>query len=767
MYNNNVVLPQITFFTTELHCWRKIVHLCWYNKQPQRMNNMQTIERREFLQLYRRLYLFLRQSWEQDKVRQLREMVTASLQPAVNDGEQFDDLILEMRTALITVDEIGLRQHAVTAVLLFRSVAAGLYQLGDIRQLFGDEVELILRGLNKISRFSDKRSAVESENYMKLLLSMAEDIRVVFVLIARQLQLMREAKSVEDSRRLDLAVETSYLYAPLAHRLGLYAIKSELEDLSLKYTDRDSYDYVAQKLNESKRSREKYIREFIEPVEERLSKTGLTFDIKGRTKSIHSILNKLKKQKIEFENIYDLFAIRVILDAPADQEKAQCWQVYSVITDMYQPNPRRLKDWLSIPKSNGYESLHITVMGPNSRWVEVQIRSRRMDEIAERGLAAHWKYKGVKEETTLDSWLTSLRESLEDKEVNLSQKLTDFKLDLYEEEIFVFTPKGDLFKLPKGATVLDFAFSIHSKLGASCISGRVNGKNVPIKHMLMSGDQVEINTSAHQTPKQDWLNFVITSRARTKIRQLLKEETGKQVDIAKETLSRRMKNRKIEVEDAHLMQLIKKLKYKTVTDFYADIAAEKLDVNWVIDRYLELGNRESESRDATPQVSAGLFTLKTDSRVSHSSDELVIDQNLTGVDYKLAKCCNPIFGDEIFGFVSSQGIKIHRVNCPNAQDLFSRFGYRVIKARWSGTTGSSNYTIVLRVIGNDQINIVANLMSIISKEDGVQLRAISIDSNDGLFQGNISVMLANTSMLEQLIRKLRVVKGVKSVTRLN
>ena len=390
-----------------------------------------------------------------------------------------------------------------------------------------------------------------------------------------------------------------------------------------------------------------------------------------------------------------------------------------------------------------------------------------MDEIAERGLAAHWKYKGVKEESTLDSWLTTLRESLEDKESNLSQKLTDFKLDLYEEEIFVFTPKGDLFKLPKGATVLDFAFAIHSKLGASCISGRVNGKNVPIKHPLKSGDQVEINTSTHQTPKQDWLSFVITSRARTKIRQLLKEEAGKQVDIAKETLSRRMKNRKIEVDDAHLMQLIKKLKYKTVTDFYADIAAEKLDVNWVIDRYLELESRESESRDAVQQISAGQFTLKTDARESHSSDELVIDQNLTGVDYKLAKCCNPIFGDEIFGFVSSQGIKIHRVNCPNAQDLFSRFGYRVIKARWSGSTGSSNYTIVLRVIGNDQINIVANLMSIISKEEGVQLRAISIDSNDGLFQGNISVMLANTSMLEQLIRKLKAVKGVKSVTRLN
>ena len=314
---------------------------------------------------------------------------------------------------------------------------------------------------------------------------------------------------------------------------------------------------------------------------------------------------------------------------------------------------------------------------------------------------------------------------------------------------------------------MDFAFAIHSKLGATCISGRVNGKNVPIKHLLKSGDQVEINTSSHQTPKQDWLSFVITSRARTKIRQLLKEEAGKQVDIAKETLSRRMKNRKIEVDDSHLMQLIKKLKYKTVTDFYADIAAEKLDVNWVIDCYLELESRESESRDAIQQLSAGQFTLKTDTRESHSSDELVIDQNLTGVDYKLAKCCNPIFGDEIFGFVSSQGIKIHRINCPNAQDLFSRFGYRVIKARWSGSTGSSNYTIVLRVIGNDQINIVANLMSIISKEEGVQLRAISIDSNDGLFQGNISVMLANTSMLEQLIRKLKAVKGVKSVTRLN
>ena len=732
------------------------------------MSDISIIDRSEFLQLYRKLYSFLRQAWDVEKIVRLKEMVQRSLQIKEEaESGALDDLMGLMRTALITIEEIGLKQPTVCAVLLFHQVVNDAYSLDEVKRLFGSEVEVILRGLKRINSFSDKRTAVESENYMKLLLSIAEDIRVVFIMIARQLQLMRDAKAAGRSQRLDLSVESTYLYAPLAHRLGLYTIKSELEDLSLKYTDRDTYDFIAQKLNESKRSRDQYIQEFISPLKDLLDKTGLKYDIKGRTKSIHSIYNKLKKQKIEFEGIYDLFAIRVILDAPAEQEKSQCWQVYSIVTDMYQPNPKRLKDWLSIPKSNGYESLHITVMGQDAKWVEVQIRTKRMDEIAERGLAAHWKYKGIKEESTLDSWLNSLRESLEDKETNLNQKLTDFRLDLYDEEIFVFTPKGDLFKLPRGATVLDFAFAIHSKLGATCMSGRVNGKNVPIKHILKSGDQVEINTSSHQSPKQDWLNIVVTSKARTNIRQLLKEEAGKQVDIAKETLSRRMKNRKIEVDDARLMQLIKKLRYKTVTDFYVDISSEKMDVNWVIDRYLEQENRESESRDPHLTQSAESFTLKNAPGEFKSSDELVIDQDLTGIDYRLAKCCNPIFGDDIFGFVSSQGIKIHRVNCPNAHDLFSRFGYRVLKARWSGTTGSSSYTIVLRVIGNDQINIVANLISIISKEEGVQMRSISIDSNDGLFQGNISVMLANTSMLEQLIRKLKVVKGVKSVTRLN
>lgn len=724
----------------------------------------------DFKHAYRNIYRFLREKWDMDKTKRLRAVLDDFVQTFGADANStlMDEFWFHLRVVTAAKDEVNLKQPEIAAMLLFTPVRQNRYTVDETEKTFGGVTADILTGLLKINEFSGRKTAVESENYIKLLLSIAQDIRVVFIIIVQHLQRMREAKTADNAARLALSVEAQYLYAPLAHRLGLYSIKSELEDLSLKYTDRETYDFIAQKLNETKRSRDTYIASFIAPIKERLDKTGLTYDIKGRTKSIHSINNKLKKQKIEFENIYDLFAIRIILDAPAEQEKAQCWQVYSIITDMYQPNPKRLKDWLSIPKSNGYESLHTTVMGPDSKWVEVQIRTRRMDEIAERGFAAHWRYKGVKGEAALDSWLTSLRESIENSDADLSEKLGDFKLDLYDEEIFVFTPKGDLFKLPKGATVLDFAFAIHSKLGATCISGRVNGKNVPIKHVLKSGDQVEVNTSSHQSPKQDWLSVVVTSKARAKIRQLLKEEAGKQVDIAKETLSRRMKNRKIEVDESVLMQLIKKLKYKTVTDFYVDISTGKLDVNWVIDRYVESGNKELENKEAASATSAENFILKPSSQEAKSSDELVIDQNLTGVDYRLAKCCNPIFGDDIFGFVSSQGIKIHRTNCPNAQDLFSRFGYRVLKARWSGkSSGTATYTSVLRIIGNDQINIVANLMSIISKENGVQLRSISIDSNDGLFQGNIAVMLANTSMLEQLIKKLKAVKGVKSVSRAN
>ncbi len=731
------------------------------------MEELNKIDRTSFFSLYRKVYLFLRETMSLEEVTKLTSIIRQG-DNIFNDEESLNQLMFSLKTAVIAVEEIRLKQATVCSILLFDAVQTNYISLDEVEKHFGNEIKVILSGLHKVAELDSKRSDDKSDNYVKLILSFIQDVRVIFIVLAMRVQQMREAKEMDEDERFDFGVETLFLYAPLAHRMGLYNIKSELEDLSLKYTDREAYDYVARKLNETKRSRDKYIDEFIDPVREKLEQTGLNFEIKGRTKSIFSILNKLKKQEVEFEDIYDLFAIRVVLDSDIDKEKAECWQVYSIITDMYQPNPKRLKDWLSIPKTNGYESLHITVMGPDTKWVEVQIRTQRMNEVAERGLAAHWKYKGLKAESSFEDWLNTLRESLENRDIDEENKLEDFKLNLYDDEIFVFTPKGDLKKLPKGATILDFAYSIHTKVGSTCISGKVNGKNASIKYKLKSGEQVEINTSPNQSPKQDWLNFVVTSRARNKIRQVLKEEASKQIEFAKEMLLRRMKNRKIEYNEAILYQLIKKLHYKNVTSFYSAIAENKLEVNSLIDKYVELEKKETEIYESTNERSAREFKLQTETEDRHSLDELVIDQNLRGVDYQLAKCCNPIFGDKIFGFISSQGIKIHRMNCPNANDLFSRYGYRVLKARWTGKgLATSSYTTLLRVIGNDHINIVANLMSIISREEGVQLRSINIDSNDGLFQGTLSVSLANTSKLEVLIKKLKEVKGVKQINRVN
>lgn len=673
-----------------------------------------------------------------------------------------------LHTLLIIVNELGLKKTTVFAALLYRPALAGQVSPANIAQHLDSEVADIVKGLLKVNELSANQATLGSENYTKLLLSFAEDMRVILVMIANCLSLMREAANGEETSRLRLAVEASYLYTPLAHKLGLYKIKSELEDLFLRYTDSEVYDFISRKISESQDSRNKYIAEFIAPIETKLKESGLKYDIKGRTKSIFSINNKLKKQKIDFESIYDLFAIRIVLESPLPKEKAECWQVYSVVADLYQPNPKRLKDWLSMPKSNGYESLHTTVMGHQSQWVEVQIRTKRMDEIAESGLAAHWKYKGVKSEANIDDWLTNLREALENKHMTDSEKLEDFKLDIYQEEIYVFTPKGDLHKLPKGATVLDFAFSIHSKLGSSCVSAKINGRNVSIRHTLKSGDQIEIMTSPNQSPKQDWLSFVTTTKSKNRIRQSLKEEANKQVNLAKELLKRRFKNRKLEEDEGVLMRLIKKMGIKSVTDFYIKIAEDTLDINTVIDQYLELDKKENEVKDKHETVSAESYVIQQQDTASTSKygDGLIIDQNLTGIDYKLGKCCNPISGDDIFGFVSSQGIKIHRMSCPNAHDMFSRFAYRVVPAKWSGKS-DSHYTIVLRVVGSDDIGIVTNLTSIIAKEPQINLRAISIDSTDGLFQGNLSVTLSNTSALNSLMKKLRIVKGVKEITRLN
>ena len=673
------------------------------------------------------------------------------------------------QTAEILEEEIGLKGDAIEAVHLIPEVEEGNLTIEQVEAQYGPQVARILHGLNRIQQLYQKNPVIESENFRNLLLSFAEDMRVILIMIADRVNLMRQIRDTENvEAKMEVSQEAAYLYAPLAHKLGLYKLKSELEDLSLKYMEHDAYYMIREKLNETKASRDAYIERFIKPVAEKVKAAGINCHIKGRTKSIHSIWQKMNKQKCGFEGIYDLFAIRIIIDCPEEKEKMQCWQAYSIVTDMYQPNPKRLRDWLSVPKSNGYESLHITVLGPEQKWVEVQIRTERMDEIAERGVAAHWRYKGVKGETGLDEWLTGIRSMLENSEG--MEAMDQFKMDLYEDEVFVFTPAGDLWKFPVGATVLDFAYHIHSKLGNQCTGGRINGKVVPIRYQLKSGDQVEILTSANQKPRQEWLSIVKTSRAKSKIRLALKETRVKEGLFAKEMLERKFKNRKIEQEDSIFMHTVKKMGFKEISDFYKQIADGVLDANTFIDKYIEVRDGEKTITGDNMARSASEFELdeKKFSQLTTrpTDDTLVIDRNLKGLDYQLARCCHPIYGDPIFGFVTiNGGIKIHRLDCPNAPELRRRYGYRVVKARWSGK-GSSQYSITLRIVGNDDIGIVNNLTSIISKDEKLVLRTINIDSHDGLFSGNLVVMLEDTSRLETLIKKLRTVKGVKQVERI-
>ena len=697
---------------------------------------------------------------------QLREQLTQAIADGKIQRNVFglNPVLQSLRTAQIAVDEIGLKRDGVLATILFTLVIDGHLPLEDIRQKYGDGVAHIIHGLVKIHELYKKNPIIESENFRNLLISFSEDMRVILIMIADRVNIMRQIRDTDAvEAKQKVSEEASYLYAPLAHKLGLYKLKSELEDLSLKYLEHDAYYAIKDSLNATKAARDAYIKRFIDPIEAKLKAAGLSFHMKGRTKSIHSIWQKMKKQHCKFEGIYDLFAIRIILDAPLEKEKMQCWQVYSIITDMYQPNPKRLRDWLSVPKSNGYESLHITVLGPENKWVEVQIRTERMDEIAEHGLAAHWRYKGVKSEGGVDEWLANIRSALENNDD--LQLMDQFKLDLYEDEVYVFTPKGDLLKFPKGATLLDFAYHIHSNVGSSCVGGRINGKNVSFREVLHSGDTVEVLTQNNQSPKRDWLNIVKTSKAKAKIRLALKETQAKEGLYAKELLERRFKNKKIEVEESLMSQLIKKMGYKETSDFYKDIADERLDANAVIEKYLELRNGESNTK---PTESAENFEYENPNEqlLQNNSDVLVIDKNLKGIDYKLAQCCHPIYGDDVFGFVTvSGGITIHRTTCPNAPELRKRFGYRMVKAKWSGK-GTSQYAITLRIIGHDDIGIVSNITNIISKEDKLTMRSINIDSHDGLFSGNVVLFIEDNSKLNLLIKKLKTVKGVKQIIRL-
>ena len=743
-------------------------------------------ERRETIEVVAQLRKLLQGSLHPDDEGNLRQHLRSALANDLLPRDVFglNPVLHGFQTAQIAVEEIGLRRDGVLAILLYGSVIQGFVSIDEIERSYGSSVAQIIRGIVRIQELYKKNPVIESENFRNLLLSFAEDMRVILIMIADRVNLMRQIRDTDNEEaKLRVSEEASYLYAPLAHKLGLYKLKSELEDLSLKYLEHDAYYMIKEKLNATKKSRDAYIERFIRPIDEKLCAAGLHFHMKGRTKSIHSIWQKMKKQKCGFEGIYDLFAIRIIIDSPtiaqgvnqsAEElkklhtvELMQCWQVYSIITDMYQPNPKRLRDWLSVPKSNGYESLHITVLGPEQKWVEVQIRTERMDDIAERGLAAHWRYKGVKgSEGGMDDWLNSIRSALEAGDD--LQVMDTFKMDLYEDEVFVFTPRGDLLKFPKGATVLDFAYHIHSKVGNQCTGARINNKVVTFRQQLQSGDQVEIMTSSTQKPKQDWLNVVKTSRAKAKIRLALKETQIKDGLYAKETLQRRLKNRKIELDESIMNHVIKKLGFKLTSEFYKQLAEGALEVNDVIDKYIELRDYEQNpSAQQQPVRSADEYEFDSpnEEMTRGNDDVLVIDRNLKGVDYQLAKCCHPIYGDDVFGFVTvSGGIKIHRTDCPNAPELRKRFGYRVVRARWSGK-GSSQYSITLRIIGNDDLGIVNNLTSVISKEEKIVMRSINIDSNDGLFSGHVTVMLDDTSRLEALIKKLRTIKGIKQVTR--
>ena len=609
---------------------------------------------------------------------------------------------------------------------------------------------------------------MKTENFRNLLVGQAADMRVILILIALNVIMLRRVKDTAAvAEQQHLSVLAANVYAPLAHKLGLYRMKSELEDLSLKYLEHDAYYMIKENLNATKKSRDAYIERFLAPIKEKLDASGLKYHMKGRTKSIHSIWQKMKKQKCGFNGVYDLFAIRIILDSKPKNEVGDCWKVFSLITDMYESNLKRLRDWVTVPKSNGYESLHITVLGPEEKWVEVQIRTERMDEVAEHGLAAHWRYKGIKSSVDgVDTWLAGIRSALESGEdPQLSKEA------LHETAIYVFTPKGDLYKLPAGATLLDFAYSIHTGVGNKCVGGIVNGKNVPIRQVLESGQKVEVLTSAKQQPSGDWLNIVVSSHARSKIRQSLKEMQNRESAMGREMLERKLRNRKLEWDETVINILIKKLGYKEAADFFRDIVDEKIETNTLVDNYIELQKFELGQGERAATVSAENFSMdsmvaQSAAQRSGSDDVLVIDENLKGIEFCMAKCCSPVFGDTVFGFVTTGGgIKIHRDNCPNAPELIERFPYRIVRARWASRSSKNTFPAVIHVIGNDDLGIVNNLTSIISKDQHIMLRNINIESRDGLFYGELTVLIEDNLQLRLLIRKLQTVKGVKTVSR--
>lgn len=670
-------------------------------------------------------------------------------------------VVHSIEVAQIVVQEIGLGIDSVLAALLHNAYYLQ-ENIKEVESRFGPLITSILEGMAKINALGTDTVELHSENYRNLMLAMAGDVRVILVKIADRLQVMRRLDTQSDAVKAKISSETSHLYAPLAHRLGLYYINSELLDLCLKYQNPQAYESVAMRLKETDRERANFVAEFVKPIEEKLNARGFSFEMKARTKSINSIWRKMQTQKVDFDEVFDLFAIRVILNSELSNEKSDCWQVYSIVTEEYQSNPNRMRDWITIPKSNGYESLHATVLGPHDKWVEIQIRTRRMDEIAEKGLAAHWKYKGGSGTSEMEKWLANVREILENPDLNMVDFIDDFKMNIYADEIFVFTPKGDLRKLSAGATLLDFAYEIHSGVGDRCVGGKVNGRNVTLRHKLKNGDQISVDTSNHQRPKIDWLDFVVTTKAKNRIKASLNEEVKKEADNGKELLLRKIKNWKIEYNDDSIRKLLKHFKLKLAQELYYNISIGKIDPLEIKELLVE------KKEDTAKQLVSEILSKEKIQELEFSSgdDYLVIDNNLKNVNYKLSPCCNPIFGDAIFGFVTiKEGIKIHRSTCPNAPQMYERYPYRIIKAKWQETKKRTSFQATIRIAGTDEQGIVGQISYVLSKDIGVQMRSINIDTNNGAFDGTLRVYVNGLDHLDFLMNKLKSINGVISVTR--
>lgn len=678
-------------------------------------------------------------------------------------GEPY--ILHPLAVAMICVDEIGLGVRSTICALLHDTVEDTDITLQDVTREFGSEIAKIVDGLTKISSVMDSNSSQQAENFKKILLTLTDDPRVILIKLADRLHNMRTMDSMKREKQLKISSETVYVFAPLAHRMGLYNIKTEMEDLSMKYMEPDTFKFIAQKLQDSKKERTKYINDFIKPIKEKLDKTGFDFEIYGRPKSIHSIWSKIKKKGVAFEEVYDLFAIRILVNAPTAKEKEECWKVYSIITDAYTPSPERLRDWLSNPKSNGYEALHTTVMGPQGKWVEVQIRTKRMNEIAEKGLAAHWKYKeGTNEESRFDQWFQQIRESLANNDSESIDFLQDFKTSFLAEEIYVYTPKGDVKMLPIGATALDFAFGVHTAVGSKCIGAKVNHKLVPISYKLKSGDQIEIITSAKQKPNPEWLNFVVTSKAKAKIKDTLKEEKRATAEDGKYMLQRKLESMGAAMSVVNMEELCQHFKINSTLDLHFDIATKKLDLKELKD-FTVHGDKLVAPKPVKSVEERPAYDPEYKAPNKKDAELIIFGESSDKIMYTLANCCKPIPGDDVFGFVTTgEGLKIHRTNCPNATRLMANYGHRVVKTKWAKNKEISFLT-GLKIIGLDDVGVIHKITNLISGELKVNISAMTIEAKDGIFEGNVKVFVHDKDELENLVEALLALQGIERVDR--